>query len=160
MDLAPVSQIEHGLLLNQRSNAVGSLIDCVLQHLAVENQHDMDAMLATLDGEHSVRDEAAGRCYEGKKEVADRYAALWKAFPDFNVFPRRLIEGPNCVVMLADYSGTHLGPYATLNLGEFAPTGKKFNVRLVNIIDFNGDKISRETIFIDVASQLKQLGLL
>jgi steroid delta-isomerase-like uncharacterized protein len=160
MDLPPVSQFKHGLVANQRSNAVGSLTDCVLQHLAVENQHDMDAMLATLDGEHSVRDEAAGRCYEGKKEVADRYAALWKAFPDFNVFPRRLIEGPNCVVMLADYSGTHLGPYATLYLGEFAPTGKKFNVRLVNIIDFNGDKISRETIFIDVASQLKQLGLL
>jgi steroid delta-isomerase-like uncharacterized protein len=139
---------------------MGPLIDCVLQHLAVENEHNMDAMLATLDGEDSVRDEAAGKCYEGKKNVADRYAALWTAFPDFNVFPRRLIEGQNCVVMLADYSGTHRGPYATLNFGDFAPTGKKFNVRLVNIIDFNGNKISRETIFIDVASQLKQLGLL
>jgi steroid delta-isomerase-like uncharacterized protein len=145
---------------NQRSNAVGSLIDNVLQHLAVENQHDMDAMLATLDGENSVRDEVAGKCYEGNKNVADRYAALWRAFPDFNVFPRRLIEAPNCVVMLADYSGTHRGPYQTLNFGEFAPTGKKFNVKLVNIIDFNGDKISRETIFMDVASQIKQLELL
>jgi steroid delta-isomerase-like uncharacterized protein len=139
---------------------VGALIDCVLQHLAVENQHDMDAMLATLDGEDSIRDEAAGKCYEGKKYVADRYGALWKAFPDFQVFPRRLIEGQNCVVMLADYSGTHLGSYATLNFGEFAPTGKRFNVRIVNIIDFNGDKISRETIFMDAASQVKQLGLL
>jgi steroid delta-isomerase-like uncharacterized protein len=144
----------------QRSNAVGSLVDCVLQHLAVENQHDMDAMLATLDGENSVRDEVAGNCYEGNKAVAGRYGALWNAFPDFNVFPRRLIEGPNCVIMLADYSGTHLGPYSTTNFGDFKPTGKKFNVKLVNIIDFNGDKISRETIFMDVASQLKQLGLL
>jgi hypothetical protein len=62
--------------------------------------------------------------------------------------------------MLADYSGTHLGPYSTLNFGELAPTGKKFNIKLVNIIDFNGDKITRETIFTDVATQLKQLGLL
>jgi hypothetical protein len=62
--------------------------------------------------------------------------------------------------MLADYSGTQVGSYATLNFGEFAPTGKKFNVRIVNIIDFNGDKISRETIFMDAASQVKQLGLL
>ena len=139
---------------------MGKLIDCVLQHLAVENQHDMDAMLATLDGEDSCRDEVAANSYVGRKAVADRYAALWKAFPDFNVFPRRLIEGPDCVVMLADYSGTHRGPYATLNFGEFAPTGKSFNVRLVNIIDFNGDKISRETIFIDAATQLKQLGVL
>jgi steroid delta-isomerase-like uncharacterized protein len=139
---------------------MGVLIDCVLQHLAVENQHDMDAMLATLDGENSVRDEVAGKSYEGNKAVAGRYAELWKAFPDFNVFPRRLIEGPNTVVMLADYSGTHLGQYATLNFGEFAPTKKKFNIKLVNIIDFNGDKITRETIFTDVATQLKQLGLL
>jgi steroid delta-isomerase-like uncharacterized protein len=136
---------------------VGALIDCVLQHLAVENQHDMDAMLATLDGENSIRDEVAGICYQGNKEVAGRYGALWKAFPDFNVFPRRLIEGPDCVVMLADYSGTHNGPYSTLNFGEIAPTGKKFNVKIVNIIDFNGDKITRETIFMDVATQLKQL---
>ena len=139
---------------------MGALIDCVLQHLAVENQHDMDAMLATLDGENSIRDEKAGKCYVGNKNVADRYAALWRAFPDFNVFPRRLIEGPSVVVMLADYSGTHRGPYATLNFGDLAPTGKKFNVPLVNIIDFNGDKISRETIFIDVATQIKQLDLL
>jgi hypothetical protein len=62
--------------------------------------------------------------------------------------------------MLADYSGTHLGSYATLNFGELAPTGKKFNVRLVNIIDFNNNKICRETIFMDAASQIKQLGLL
>jgi steroid delta-isomerase-like uncharacterized protein len=141
-------------------SAMGALIDCVLQHLAVENQHDMDAMLATLDGENSVRDEAAGRCYAGRESVAERYGALWKAFPDFNVFPRRLIEVENCVVMLADYSGTHHGPYATLNFGELAPTGKFFKVRLVNIIDFNGQKITRETIFMDAASQLKQLGLL
>jgi steroid delta-isomerase-like uncharacterized protein len=139
---------------------VGVLIDCVLQHLAVENQHNMDAMLATLDGENSVRDEVAGKCYEGNKAVASRYAELWKAFPDFNVFPRRLIEGPDCVVMLADYSGTHLGPYSTLNFGVFKPSEKKFNIKLVNIIDFHGDKITRETIFTDVATQLKQLGLL
>ncbi|MBV1698091.1 MAG: ester cyclase [Hyphomicrobiales bacterium] len=139
---------------------MGKLIDCVLQHLAVENQHDMDAMLATLDGEDSCRDEVAGNNYVGRKAVAERYGALWQAFPDFNVFPRRLIEGPDCVVMLADYSGTHLGPYATLNFGEFPPTGKSFNIRLVNIIDFNGDKIARETIFTDVATQLVQLGVL
>jgi hypothetical protein len=38
--------------------------------------------------------------------------------------------------------------------------GEKFSVKLVNIFDFNGDKISRETIFLDVATQLKQLKFL
>lgn len=129
--------------------------DCVLHHIAVENQHDMEAMCATLDHNDSVRDEVAGQCYRGIEAVAERYAALWRAFPDFCVVPRRLLEDGDTVVLVADYSGTHLGPY-----GPYAPTGKKFSVRLVNLIDFRGDKISRETIYVDQASQLRQLGLL
>ena len=134
---------------------MSSLTDIVLQHLAVENQRDMGAMLATLDGEASIRDEVAGKCYQGVEAVSDRYAALWEAFPDFHVFPRRLIETPGTVTMLADYSGTHRGRY-----GDFEPTGKSFKVRIVNILDFHGDKILSETIFMDYASQLRQLGLL
>ena len=126
----------------------------VLQHVAVENQHDMEAMLATLDVESPVRDEVAGKCYEGVEAVKQRYTELWTAFPDFRVFPRQLIEEGNTIVMLADYSGTHRGQY-----GDAAPTGKSFNVRIANFIDFNGDKIVRETIFMDLASQSRQLGL-
>lgn len=130
-------------------------IDMVLEHLAVENDHNMEAMLATLHDDNPVRDEVAGMCYEGTDAVAGRYGALWKAFPDFLVVPRRFVEEGNSVVMLADYSGTHRGVY-----GEFQPTNKSFKVRIVNIIDFVGDKISRETIFMDSRSQLKQLGLI
>src|SRR5262245_41315379 len=104
----------------------------------------MEAMLATLDGDDPVRDEVAGKCYQGREDVAARYAALWQAFPDFYVFPRRLIEHGDSVVMLADYTGTHRGRY-----GTFEPTGKSFRVRIVNIIDFKRDRISRETIFMD-----------
>jgi hypothetical protein len=91
-------------------------IDAVLEHLAVENQHDMEAMLATLDSENPIRDEVAGKNYQGKDEVAGRYAELWIAFPNFNV-------------------------------------------RIVNVIDFTGDKILRETIYMDLSSQLRQLDL-
>jgi steroid delta-isomerase-like uncharacterized protein len=129
-------------------------IDAVLEHLAVENQHDMEAMLATLDSDNPIRDEVAGRYYQGKDEVAGRYAELWIAFPDFNVFPRRFIEHGDSVVMIADYSGTHRGVYR-----DTQGTGKPFNVRIVNVIDFAGDKILRETIYMDLNSQLKQLGL-
>lgn len=134
---------------------MGKKTDVVLLHIAVENEHDMDAMLATLDDDSPVRDEVAGKCYRGRERVTGRYAELWKAFPDFRVVPLRLIEEGDSVVMLADYYGTHHGPY-----GDFPPTGGSFKVRIVNVIDFKGDKISRETIFMDSASQLRQLGLL
>ena len=130
-------------------------IDAVLEHVAVENQHDMKAMLETLDGDAPVRDEVCGECYRGRSQVEQRYADLWEAFPDFTVFPRQLIEEGNTVVMLADYSGTHSGLY-----GNAQPTGKTFKVRIANFIEFNGNKIVRETIFMDSASQLRQLDLL
>ncbi len=129
-------------------------IDCVLEHLAVENQHNMEAMLSTLTDEDPVRDEVCGKCYKGAKAVADRYAELWAAFPDFNVFPRRFIEHGDAVVMIADYTGTQRGVYR----GN-PPSNRSFNVRIVNVIDFRGDKILRETIYMDLTSQLKQLGL-
>jgi steroid delta-isomerase-like uncharacterized protein len=129
-------------------------IDCVLEHLAVENQHNMEAMLSTLADEDPVRDEVCGKCYKGTKAVADRYAELWTAFPDFTVFPRRFIEQGDTVVMIADYTGTHRGVYR-----GHPPSGRSFNVRIVNAIDFLSDKILRETIYMDLKSQLKQLGL-
>jgi steroid delta-isomerase-like uncharacterized protein len=137
---------------------VTSKIDVVLEHLAVENRHDMDAMLATLADDNPIRDEVSGKCYVGRENVATRYAELWAAFPDFNVFPRRLVEQGRSVVMLADYSGTHRGLLRSIH-GDFEPTGRSFNVRIVNVIDFVDDKISRETIFMDAVSQLMQLGL-
>lgn len=133
-------------------------IDVVLEHLAVENQHNMDAMLATLADENPIRDEIAGKRYEGKDAVAGRYGELWTCFPDFNVFPRRLIERDNTVVMMADYSGTHKGTIRN-SMGVFEPTGRSFNVKIVNVIDFIGDKISSETIYMDLVGQLAQLGL-
>lgn len=138
--------------------AMNAKIDFVLEHLAVENRHDMDAMLATLSDEDPVRDEVSNKCYRGLKAVADRYGELWHSFPDFHVFPRRLIESADTVTMLADYSGTHLGNYSS-SFGAFEPTKKTFKVRIVNVIDFKHDKILKETIFMDVLSQLRQLGL-
>jgi steroid delta-isomerase-like uncharacterized protein len=144
--------------ISSQEEKMTTKIDVVLEHLAVENQHNMEAMLATLDSNNPIRDEVAGNCYVGTTEVANRYAELWKSFPDFNVFPRRLIEQHNSVVMLADYSGTHHGTLRN-SQGEFAPTGRSFNVRIVNVIDFIGDRISRETIYMDAVGQLKQLGI-
>ncbi len=56
------------------------------------------------------------------------------------------------VVMIADYSGTHKTTIRN-SMGVFEPTGKSFDVKIVNVIDFIGDKISRETIYMDLLGQ-------
>lgn len=129
-------------------------VKLIEQHIEVENRHLMEEMLATLSDEDPVRDEAAGKVYEGRDAVAGRYAELWQSFPDFNVRPVRFTEENGVVVMEAIYSGTHKGVYLGM-----PGTGKSFSIRLINVFEFKGDRILRENIYIDLASQLRQLGI-
>lgn len=129
-------------------------VQLIERHIEVENKHLMDEMLATLSDEDPIRDEVAGKRYEGREAVAGRYAELWGAFPDFNVEPVRFTEQNAVVVMEAIYTGTHWGNY----LGVCG-SGRSFSVRLINVFEFNENRINSETIYIDLASQLRQLGI-
>jgi steroid delta-isomerase-like uncharacterized protein len=126
----------------------------VREHIETENRHDMAAMLATLADDDPIRDEVAGKLYRGEKDVAGRYAELWRAFPDFAVTPIELHESSDAVIMQANYSGTHRGPYR----GQ-SGTGRTFNCRIAVLFRFSGRRISSETIYMDLAGQLRQLGL-
>lgn len=134
---------------------MGARSAAVREHIEAENRHDMPAMLATLAGEDPVRDEVAGSLYRGTDEVAARYAQLWSAFPDFTVTPMEILESEQACTMLADYTGTHRGGY----LG-FAPTGRRFVVRIAVVFRFLDRQIASETVYVDLAGQLRQLGLL
>jgi steroid delta-isomerase-like uncharacterized protein len=128
-------------------------VEMVRTHARVENLHDIDATMKTLE-DNCFRDEVAGKRYEGAKAVGDRYQELWKSFPDFTVTPVNLIGSEDHVVMQADYTGTHLGTYFGVQ-----GTGKKFKVRIAVVFPFDENGIQGETIYMDLASQMRQLGL-
>lgn len=133
-------------------------IEIVRTHFEVENIHDMDAMLATLRDEDPIREEIAGKTYRGQKDVAARYRELWDAFPDFNVNPVAFTENDRSVAAEAIYTGTHKGVF-----NGFAPTGKSFKLKIVVVFHFeapDSPKITSESIYLDYASQLRQLGLM
>lgn len=134
-----------------------SKVEIVRTHFAVENEHDMGAMLATLRDEDPVREEIAGKTYRGQKDVAQRYRDLWDAFPDFKVTPVAFTENDKTVVAQAIYTGTHKGTF-----NGFTPTGKSFKLPIVVVFNFDSptsQKITSESIYLDYASQLRQLGL-
>ena len=132
----------------------GSKAAVVMKHVEVENARDANAMLATLIDDDPVRDEVTGKTYCGGKEVAARYEELWRAFPDFHAEPTVFIEEGDTVVMEADFSGTHRGVY-----DGHMPAGKSFNLRVVGVFRFDGDKIAMESIYFDRATMFEQLGL-
>ena len=134
-----------------------SKVAIVRTHFAVENEHDMEAMLATLRDEDPIREEIAGNTYRGQRDVAARYRELWDAFPDFNVSPQAFTENEKTVVAQAIFSGTHKGLY-----NGFPPTGRSFKVKIVVVFNFeasDSEKITSESIYMDSASLLRQLGL-
>jgi steroid delta-isomerase-like uncharacterized protein len=131
-----------------------SRVDVVKTHIEVENRHDMEAMLATLVDEDPVREEIAGKTFRGRDAVAGRYGALWEAFPDFTVTPQLFVEDENNVAMEAIYTGTHRGVF-----NGYPPTGKSFRLKIIVMFRFDGDRIASESIYLDYASQLRQLGI-
>ncbi len=135
-----------------------SKVDIVRTHFEVENIHDVAAMLETLRDEDPIREEIAGKTYIGQKDVADRYIALWKAFPDFNVTPTGFTENEMTVVAEAIYSGTHKGVF-----NGFQPKGRSFKLPIVVVFRFDSptsSKITSESIYLDYASHLRQLDLM
>jgi steroid delta-isomerase-like uncharacterized protein len=131
-----------------------SKVDVVKTHIEVENQHDMEAMLATLVDDDPVREEVAGKTYRGRDAVAGRYQALWDAFPDFTVTPQLFVENENTVAVEAIYTGTHRGMF-----NGYQPTGKSFKLKIIVMFKFDGDQIASESIYLDYAGQLRQLGI-
>jgi steroid delta-isomerase-like uncharacterized protein len=131
-----------------------SKVDVVKTHIEVENQHDMEAMLATLVDDDPVREEIAGKTYRGRDAVAGRYRALWDAFPDFTVTPQLFVEDEKTVAMEAVYTGTHRGVF-----NGYAPRGKSFRLKIVVMFKFEGRQIASESIYLDYAGQLRQLEL-
>jgi steroid delta-isomerase-like uncharacterized protein len=131
-----------------------SKIDVVKTHIEVENQHDMEAMLATLVDYDPVREEVAGKTYRGRDAVAGRYRALWDAFPDFTVTPQLFVEDEKTVAMEAIYTGTHRGVF-----NGYVPRGKSFRLKIVVMFKFEGCQIASESIYLDYAGQLRQLEL-
>ena len=132
-------------------------VDIVKTHFAVENQHDMQAMLDTLRDEDPIREEIAGKTYRGQKDVEKRYRELWDAFPDFHVNPYAFTENEKTVAAEAIYTGTHKGTY-----NGFPATGKSFKLKIIVVFHFetpDAPKITSESIYLDYASQLRQLGL-
>jgi len=114
----------------------------------------MEAMLATLVDDDPVREEIAGKTFRGRDAVAGRYRALWEAFPDFTVTPQLFVEDEKTVAMEAIYTGTHGGVF-----NGYAPRGKSFRLKIVVMFKFKGYQIASESIYLDYAGQLRQLGL-
>ena len=98
---------------------------------------------------------------EGKEEVYEFYSKhfISQIPPDSEMIPVSRTVGQSRVVEEMIFRFTHTIQMDWM-LPGIAPTGKRVEVGLLLIVQFEGDKLAHEHVYWDQASVLVQLGLL
>jgi steroid delta-isomerase-like uncharacterized protein len=94
--------------------------------------------------------------FRGPDAIRGFYAEMFAAFPDFTMTVDRIVSGGSTAVVQWHASGTFTG-------GAFQgihPTGRRVELRGVDVMDVTDGKITRNTIYFDGAALARQIGML
>jgi steroid delta-isomerase-like uncharacterized protein len=118
-------------------------------YVAAWNAHDAERILSFCADDVVFEEVPMGKVFRGKKEAKDFISNSFTSFPDFKLEIKSGFGE-------WDMSGT----FAHSDMPGMPATGKKFSVRGASIIEFRQGKISRESMYWDLASFLQQVGLM
>lgn len=128
----------------------------VEEHVACENRHDLDAVMATFADAAAYDDTAWGEHHDGHQAVRGYYAHLMGAAPDVHIEIRDRHVADEAVVLECVISGTQTGTWRGL-----PATGRRFTFPLCAVYTFDASgRLAAERIFYDRATVLHQLGVL
>ena len=126
----------------------------IREHIDAENRHDTPATIDTFA--HPSYDVVP---LDARFDGADAVTAFWndnlRALPDFHIETGQLRHADDAVFVEVRVTGTHEGEW----LGVPA-TGRQLNVRVGCLYEFDGDRLVCERVYFDVATILRQMGVL
>jgi len=125
----------------------------VQAHMDAECNHDVAATLATFT-EANYDVVPLGAPSHGAAAVDELLHGLFEAFPDFSAEAVSLHHGDDIVFVDTVIRGTHRGPWAGI-----PASGRAIEVRCGCIFHFDGDKLTKETVYFDHATLLAQIGV-
>ena len=130
-------------------------IKVVDEHIARENQHDLEGILRTFGSTAHYDDESWDGHYIGHDGVRSYYESLLKALPDLRIEVQQRYASNDAVVVEVIITGHHLGAWRGL-----PPTGRPVRFPLCGIFVFDDDdRLADEKIYYDRATVLRQLGI-
>ena len=130
-------------------------IALVNEHVRLENEHNLEAVLSTFGTAARYDDEAWGEHYVGSTGVRQFYHQLMHALPDLQIEIQRMHVTPDAILLEVIIHGTHLGAWRGL-----PPTGRRVEFPLCGIYTFDAaDRLAGEKIYYDRATVLHQLGV-
>lgn len=139
-----------------------TLNDVWNEHLRAEfSAHSADETLATMVAHPRVNQVPVMIGGDGRDELYEFYAHsfLPQIPPDTEMVPVSRTIGQGRLVEEMVVRFTHTIPMDFM-LPGIPPTGKRVEVALVVVVQFDGDKLAHEHLYWDQASVLVQLGLL
>jgi len=120
------------------------------------NSGDVEKILSYYTDDCVYEDLAVGRVNHGKEELRTFFKEAYTAFPDFRVELKSFFASGGHLCIEGLMKGTHKG-----NIPGFPPaTGKTFSVRAAHVCELREGKAFRVTDYYDMASLMRQLGML
>lgn len=117
------------------------------------NQGNLDLIDEHFDDDFVEAEELPG-LPPGKEAPKAFFTMARGAFPDFRMTIEDLIQEGDKVVIRARASGTHEGEFMGI-----PATGNKFDVALIDIIEFRSGKALTHWGVMDMAGMMEQLGV-
>jgi len=90
----------------------------------------------------------------GKEAPRAQVTMMRVAFPDFHARVEELLEDGDKVIARARFSGTHQGEFMGI-----PATGKRFDIAVIDIIEFREGKGVAHWGIMDTAGMMEQLGV-
>ncbi|WP_156690485.1 ester cyclase [Mycobacterium sp. Marseille-P9652] len=141
-----MTAVAHNTSLRERREAI------VNQHLEAENRHDVEGTIATF---HRPRYEVNGQASDGAAAVRELLEGLMNGFPDLHAELGAMRHADDAVFGEARITGTHAGEWAGI-----PPTGRRIDVTMAGIFEFDEDRLLCEKVYVDFATMLTQIGVL
>ncbi len=94
--------------------------------------------------------------FRGPDAIGGLFAEIYAAFPDFTTIVDRVVSAGSTAVVQWHVSGTFTGgTFQGIN-----PTGRRVELRGVDVMDINGGKVQHNTIYYDGAAFARGVGML
>jgi SnoaL-like polyketide cyclase len=127
----------------------------VTAHIEAEAvQHDVAAVVATFKKPH-YEVPSLGGVFDGATAVDGLIHSLLEGFPDFWLKEIRRHHAGAAVIVECVFGGTQMGVFAGI-----APTQRKMEVASALVFEFDGDGLVGERVYFDLATVLRQLGVI
>jgi steroid delta-isomerase-like uncharacterized protein len=139
-----------------------SAFEIVSRFVAALSAQDIETM-ASLHAKDYVVDWVYGDAFKNRPSAAEesaRFFPAWFAgFDEIDYEVKRTIAAEEVVVTEWVFTGTHTGPLGPPVFEEWlAPTGRTIQFRGATIYDVPEGLIQRETIYMDLATLIVELG--